>query len=238
MPPSLPQTIQTEEELDELLTRPRPELVQFVRELRSPLTILGAGGKMGPTLALLARRAANLAGHNLEIRAVSRFADAGAREWLENRGVSTLVCDLLDRRAVNRLLDSENVLYLVGIKFGTTQNPAQTWAVNTLVPAYILEQYPNACIVALSTGNVYPFSPVARGGAIESDPLTPIGEYGNAAVGRERIFEYFSQRNGTRAALLRLFYAVELRYGVLRDLADKIWAGQPIELANGWLNCI
>ena len=238
MSPSLPQTIRTEDELDELLTRPRPELVQFIRELHSPLMILGAGGKMGPTLAVLARRAAQEAGHKLEIRAVSRFANSRAREWLEAHGVSTLACDLLDRRAVCRLPDSENVLYFVGLKFGTVQNPAQTWAVNTLVPAHVMEQYSTARIVGLSTGNVYPFSSVARGGSVESDPLTPVGEYGNAAVGRERLFEYFSRRNGTRVALLRLFYAVELRYGVLRDLADRIWAGQPVGLANGWFNCI
>ena len=238
MSPSLPQTIRTEDELDELLTRPRPELVQFIRELRSPLMILGAGGKMGPTLAVLARRAAKEAGHKLEIRAVSRFANSRAREWLEARGVSTLACDLLDRRAVRRLPGSENVLYLVGLKFGTAQNPAQTWAVNTLVPANVMEQYSRARIVGLSTGNVYPFTRVARGGSVESDPLTPVGEYGNAAVGRERLFEYFSQRNGTPVALLRLFYAVELRYGVLRDLADKIWTGQAVELANAGFNCI
>jgi nucleoside-diphosphate-sugar epimerase len=235
---SLPQTIRTEDELGEVLTRPWPELVQFIRELRSPLLILGAGGKMGPTLAVLARRAANEAGHKLEIQAVSRFADTRARDWLEARGVSTLTCDLLDRRAVNRLPDSENVLYLVGLKFGTAQNPGQTWAVNTLVPAHVMEHYSAARIVALSTGNVYPFSPVDRRGSVESDPLTPLGEYGNAAVGRERIFEYFSQRHGTRVALLRLFYAVDLRYGVLRDLADRIWMGQPVELANGSFNCI
>ena len=238
MPPASPNIIQTEEELDELLTRPRPELVQFIQELRGPLTILGAGGKMGPTLALLARRAANLAGNNLEIRAVSRFADPRVRDWLEKRGVSTLACDLLERRAVSQLPDSENVLYLVGLKFGTAQNPAQTWAINTLVPAHILEQYQTARIVALSTGNVYPFTSVARGSSVESDPLTPLGEYGNAAVARERLFEFFSQRNGTRVALLRLFYAVELRYGVLRDLADRIWAGQPVELTNRSFNCI
>lgn len=233
-----PQTIESEEALDDLLTRPRAELVQFMKEVRSPLIILGAGGKMGPTLAVLARRAADQAGRNLEVRAVSRFADTRARHWLEAHGVATLSCDLLDEHAVSGLPASENVLYLVGLKFGTIQNPAQTWAVNTLVPAHVAEKYSTARIVALSTGNVYPFAAVACGGAIESDPLTPLGEYGNAAVGRERMFEFFSQRNGTRVALLRLFYAVELRYGVLRDLADRIWTGRPVEVANGWFNCI
>ncbi len=235
---SLPKTILTEEALDELLTRPGEKLVQFIKELSSPLMVLGAGGKMGPTLAVLARRAAVQAGHSLEINAVSRFADTRTRDWLEERGVFTVTRDLLDKTAVRRLPASDNVIYLVGLKFGTTQNPAQMWAINTLVPAHVAEHYSKARIVALSTGNVYPFGSVARGGSIESDPLTPLGEYGNTAVGRERIFEYFSHRNGTPIALLRLFYAVELRYGVLRDLADKVWTGQSIDLANGWFNCI
>src|SRR5437016_2469878 len=161
----LPQTIETEEELDERLTRPRAELVQFIQEVRSPLVILGAGGKMGPTLAVLARRAADLAGHKLEIIAVSRFEEPGAKNWLQARGVATLCCDLLDRQAVNRLPVSENVLYLVGLKFGTARNPEQTWAVNTLVSASVAELYSEARIVALSTGNVYPFSPASRGGS-------------------------------------------------------------------------
>jgi nucleoside-diphosphate-sugar epimerase len=234
----LPRTIDSEEALEEILTRPRDILVRFISSVKSPLVILGAGGKMGPTLAVLARLAAEKAGHKLEILAVSRFADLRAKDWLENHGVGTATCDLLDRQAVSRLPATENVLYLIGLKFGTAQNPAQTWAANTLVPAHVAEHYSAARIVALSTGNVYPFSTVAQDGAIESDPLTPLGEYANAAVGRERIFEYFSQRNGTRVALLRLFYAVELRYGVLRDIADKIWNSQPIDLANGWFNCI
>jgi nucleoside-diphosphate-sugar epimerase len=130
------------------------------------------------------------------------------------------------------------VLYLVGQKFGTTQNPSATWAANTIVPTRVAERYPDSRIVALSTGNVYPLSPVAHGGSMESDPLTPIGEYANAAVARERVFEYFSTRNGTRIVLLRLYYAVELRYGVLRDVAEKVWTNQPVELVNGHFNCI
>src|SRR5882672_5605448 len=231
-------TIETEESLDDLLTRPRAELVQFIKTVRTPLVILGAGGKMGPTLAVLARRAAEQAGHKIDIIAVSRFKDPGARRWLKNHAVTALACDLLDRREVSRLPASGNVLYLVGLKFGTAQKPAQTWATNAVVPALVSEHYSAARIVAVSTGNVYPPSAVASGGSVESDPLTPLGEYANAAVARERIFEFFSQRNGTRVALLRLFYATELRYGVLRDIADKIWAGEPVSLANGWSNCI
>jgi nucleoside-diphosphate-sugar epimerase len=235
--PDLPDIIETEEALDEILTRPRAELIQFIKSVRSPLMILGAGGKMGPTLAVLARRAAESAGHKLAVIAVSRFSDANARRWLEERGVQTLSCDLLDADAARKLPPADDILYLVGQKFGTTQSPAATWAANTLVPARVAGHCAGSRIVALSTGNVYPLSPVARGGSAEADPLTPMGEYANAAVGRERIFEFFSQRNGTRVALLRLFYAVELRYGVLRDIAEKIWTAQPVDLTNGHFNC-
>jgi nucleoside-diphosphate-sugar epimerase len=145
---------------------------------------------------------------------------------------------LYDAAAVQKLPAAEHVIFLVGQKFGTTQSPAGTWAANTIVPARVAEYYSQARIVALSTGNVYPLSPVARGGSLESDPLTPLGEYANATVGRERIFEFYSQRNGTCIVLLRLFYAVELRYGVLRDLAEKIRTGQTLDLANGHFNCI
>lgn len=235
---SQPDVIENEQALDELLTRPRPELVQFIKSVRSPLVILGAGGKMGPSLAVLARRAAEAASHKLDIIAVSRFSDTNARRWLEECEVRTLSCDLYDRAATRQLPETENVLFLVGQKFGTTQSPAATWAANTIVPARVAEHYAAARIVALSTGNVYPLSPVARGGSVESDPLTPLGEYANATVGRERVFEFFSQRNRTPVVMLRLFYAIDLRYGVLRDLAEKIWAGKPIDLANGHFNCI
>jgi nucleoside-diphosphate-sugar epimerase len=238
MPSLLPQTFRSEEELDAWLTRPRPELARFIRTLSSPLVILGAGGKMGPTLSVLARRAADEAGHPLDVIAVSRFGNETARRWLEQRGVHTLSLDLLEPGDVQQLPDAENVLYLVGLKFGTTQNPALTWAVNTLVPAQVMARYPQARIVALSTGNVYPLSPVAAGGSLETDPLTPLGEYANAAVARERLFEFCAQRSGARIALLRLFYAVELRYGVVADLARRILDGTPVPLATGAVNCI
>jgi nucleoside-diphosphate-sugar epimerase len=200
--------------------------------------LLGAGGKMGPSLAVLARRAAEAAGYPLEVIAASRFSNPQTRAWLEQRSVRTISCDLLDPKAVVALPPASDVISLIGLKFGTSQNPAATWATNTLAPPLIADRYPEARIVALSTGNVYPLSSVAEGGAVESDPLTPLGEYANAAVARERIFEYLSERNGIKVLLLRLFYAVELRYGVLRDLADKVWNGEPIDLANGFFNCI
>jgi len=224
--------------LDEVLTRPCGELIEFIKTVSSPLLVLGAGGKMGPTLAVLARRAAEAAGHPLEVVAVSRFSNAASRQWLEARGVRTVSADLLDATALARLPEAQNIIYLVGLKFGTAQNPAATWAINTLVPARVCERYPRSHIVALSTGNVYPQSDVTRGGSVETDPLTPLGEYANAAVGRERIFEFYSRQQNTTIAFLRLFYAVELRYGVLADIARKVHAGEPVMLGNGAFNCI
>jgi len=228
----------TEAELDDVLTRPRPVLVEFMRTVKSPLVILGAGGKMGPTLAVLARRAAEAAQHSLRVVAVSRFSDAYAKTALEKSGVETCEADLLERESYKRLPDAENIIYLVGLKFGTVQNPALTWAINTLVPAYAVERYPKARMVALSTGNVYPLVPVRSGGATEAHPLTPVGEYANAAVARERVFEYCAQKYGTSLTLLRLNYAVELRYGVLVDVARRVWTGETVDLASGYFNCI
>jgi nucleoside-diphosphate-sugar epimerase len=235
---SAPELIGTEDQLDHVLTQPRRVLIDSMRQFSSPLVVLGAGGKMGPSLAVLARRAAEAAQHGLKVIAVSRFSDAASRDWLEARGVDTISADLLNRAAVERLPDSANVVYLVGLKFGTAQNPSLTWAANTLVPAAIAERYSKARVVALSTGNVYPLVPVASGGAVETHPLTPLGEYANAAVARERIFEYLAARDGTRVVLLRLNYALELRYGVLVDLARKVMAEQPIDLTTGYCNVI
>ena len=234
----LPDALNTEAELDELLTCPRPVLVDFIKSLTSPLVILGAGGKMGPTLSWLARRAAEAAGHPLDILAVSRFTDPQAQRWLESRGVRTLCLDLLDRDALKRLPEAADVLYLVGRKFGTAQDAARTWAINTMVPAYVAERFPRARMVVLSTGNVYPLAPVSSGGSVESAPLTPLGEYANAAVARERLFEFFAQRKGTPICILRLNYAVDLRYGVLVDIARRVHAGESVSLATGYINCI
>lgn len=238
MATQLPVFIDSEDALDDVLTTPRPELVQFVQTLTSPLLILGAGGKMGPSLAVLAKRAADRAGHGLEVIAVSRFSDTAARDWLEQRGVRTLAADVLHREELAALPEADNILYLVGQKFGTAANPARTWVANTLAPALVAERYRGARIVALSTANVYPLSPVANGGSRETDPLTPLGEYANAAVARERIFEHFSLQFGTHVALLRLSYALDLRYGVIADIAGKIHRGEPVPLTSGYFNAI
>jgi nucleoside-diphosphate-sugar epimerase len=234
----LPASISSEEELDELLSRPTPALVRSIGQLKSPLVVLGAGGKMGPSLCVLARRAAAEAGHELNVVAVSRFSDSRVRSWLESRAVQTVSCDLLKRQAIEALPDCENLTYLVGLKFGTSQNPSLTWAVNTVVPSLVAQRYPRARIVALSTGNVYPFVPVASGGATESDGPAPIGEYAAAALARERILEHYSRTQGTPTVLLRLNYAVEMRYGVLAELAQKVWQNEPVDLLSGHFNCI
>lgn len=236
--PALPAIIESEEQLDELLTRPNAALVEFIKSVSSPLLVLGAGGKMGPSLSILAKRAAEEAKHRLEVIAVSRFSDKNAQKALKLRGIKTISSDLLDSSAVRKLPDAANIIYLVGLKFGTAENPSATWAMNTIVPARVMERHPGVRVVALSTGNVYPLSAVTRGGSTENDRLTPLGEYANAAVARERIFEFYSRQNKTPVALLRLFYAVELRYGVLVDIARKVHSGEPIELSNGFFNCI
>ena len=234
----LPQYIQTEQELDDALTQPSPGLVNWIRNIASPLVILGASGKMGPTLALLARRAADAASYPLEIIAASRFRDPSRIQWLEERGIRAHVCDLLDESSVRKLPDTQNVIYMVGQKFGTSANPSATWAANTIAPMRTSERYHHSRIVAISTGNVYPPSSIHQNGSTEKDPTTPVGEYANSAVGRERVFEYYSLKHQTPIALLRLFYAVELRYGVLVDLAWKVQKGEPISLENGYFNCI
>lgn len=230
--------ILTEADLDEVMTRPRPVLVESIRAVQSPLVILGGGGKMGPTLALLARRAADAAGTGLEVVSVSRFSNENTRGWLEEHGVRTLSLDLMEQSAYRSLPDSANVLYLIGQKFGTTENPGATWATNTLPPAYTCQRYPGARIAALSSGNVYPLTSVSGSGSREEDALTPLGEYANSCVARERIFDYFAGKNGTPVALIRLSYAVDLRYGVLYDIARRVFSGAPVDLRTGHFNCI
>ncbi len=167
--------ITTEAELNDLLTQPRTELVEFIRQVRSPLLVLGAGGKMGPTLAVLARRAADAAGHALHVIAVSRFNNSAARQWLESNGVETLSCDLFKPNEIARLPEAGDIIYLVGVKFGTSQNPSLTWAANTIIPTNVAERFPGLRMVALSTGNVYPLVPVTEGGATETSAADAAG---------------------------------------------------------------
>lgn len=200
--------------------------------------VLGAGGKMGPSLCLKARRAVMASDADVDVVAVSRFSDAEARAALERDGIETIACDLMDPAAVDELPDADNVIFLVGWKFGTHDNPGRTWTVNSLTPSLVARRYPEARIVALSSGNVYPFRRPQDGGSKEDDPVGPIGEYAWSCLGRERVFEHWSIENGTRVVLVRLNYAVELRYGVLVDIALRIRDGLPVDLSTGFLNCI
>lgn len=237
---ALPTVVDSVSLLDEVLTRPSPALCEMITTLASPLVILGAGGKMGPSLAVLAKRAAQAAGHSLDVIAVSRFRNADAPQWLEQRNVKVVQADVFDAAQLAQLPDASNVLYLVGMKFGTTSDPVPTWITNTLGPIQASQRYPGSRFVALSTGNVYPLVHLASRGSVESDPLTPIGEYPNAAVARERIFEHYASSAGSLSptTLIRLNYAHDLRYGVISDIAGKIFQQQPIDVSMPAFNAI
>lgn len=202
------------------------------------IVILGAGGKMGPTLAVMARRALGIAGSSARVIAVSRFASGGRRAWLEEHGVETIVCDLLDRAAVAALPDAPNVVFMAGQKFGTADAPSRTWMLNVVAPANAAERYASSRIVAFSTGNVYALTAAAGGGSRETDPLQPVGEYAASCVGRERVFEFAAATRNTACAIVRLNYAIDLRYGVLTDLALRIHGGDPVPLAMARVNVI
>jgi nucleoside-diphosphate-sugar epimerase len=225
-------------ELDEALSEPRSRTVAALAECPGDIMILGAGGKMGPTLTLMARRAIAAAGGTFRVIAVSRWSSAAAERSLSDNGITTLRCDLLDPAAVRQLPRVPNVIFMAGQKFGTTGSPALTWGMNTLVPAYCCEHLRESQIVAFSTGNVYPLSPVDAGGSRETDALGPVGEYAASCVGRERMLELASQRHGTRVSIIRLNYATELRYGVLVDIATSVARGEPVSLAMGYVNVI
>jgi len=235
---SLPGRVESEEELEEMLSRPTPETVKAVSRLDGDILILGVSGKIGPTLARLVKRAVEEGGLDKRVIGVSRFSTPGLREELERTGVETVSCDLLEEDEVEKLPEASNVIYMVGRKFGTEEDSSLTWAINTYIPAVVSRRFKKSRMVVFSTGNVYPLVPVSSGGADESTPPTPVGEYAQSCLGRERIFEYFSKKYGLKTLFLRLNYAIDLRYGVLLDLAKKVFEGLPIDLRMGYVNVI
>ena len=225
--------IETVAQLEDKLSEPTPKVIQAMAELDGDILILGAAGKMGPNLAQMAARAVQLAGVEKRITAVARKVSSEIKESFDRFGIEIISADLFDKEALSALPDSKNVMFMAGKKFGSTGDEWNTWAINTYLPGLVAERFADSRIVVFSTGNVYPMTPVAHGGASEDCPPAPVGEYAQSCLGRERIFEYFSIKNGTPCLIYRLCYAVELRYGIVLDIAQKVYSGQPIDLTMG-----
>jgi nucleoside-diphosphate-sugar epimerase len=226
------QQISTLSELEEELSRPSEADCNFIAGLQGDIVVLGAGGKIGPSLVGLLDRANRKTGARKRIFAASRSGAALPAD------VESLRCDLLDQKDVSTLPKVENVLYLAGRKFGSSERPDLTWASNCIIPVWVGRHFRESRIVVYSTGNVYPFREISTGGSLETDTLQPIGEYAQSCVARERLFEFHSNEYGTRCVLFRLNYAVDLRYGVLVDVAERVFNGQPIDLTVPVVNVI
>ncbi|MEV4290591.1 NAD-dependent epimerase/dehydratase family protein [Nonomuraea bangladeshensis] len=227
--------MRTTAELEERLARPSQGLVDDLGKLDGDIMILGAGGKLGPSLV---RLALNATGGDRRIIAVSRFSEPGLAAALRDEGATVIAADVADEAALGELPDAPNVVFLVGAKFGTSGREHAAWFTNTYLPGRVADRFAGSRIAALSTGNVYPLVPVAEGGSTEDSPVGPVGDYAMSCLGRERVLTHFAERNSTPMSLLRLNYAVELRYGVLVDLAQKVLAGQPVDLTTGQVNVV
>lgn len=235
---ALPQAINDVAHLEDALSTPTPGVVEAVSEVDGDFLVLGAAGKMGPTLCRMAKRACEEAGLDRRVIAVSRFSSPGSEHPFAAHGIETIKADLLDERTLDALPDAPNVVYMAGMKFGSSGSQSTTWAMNAFLPGLVASRFRHSRIVAFSTGNVYPLSRVVLGGSVETDPPGPVGEYAMSCLGRERLFEHFSRSFGTEIALLRLNYAAELRYGVLVDIARAVWAEEPVDVTMGVVNVI
>ena len=232
------QKIWTEQKLNDLLTTPSERLIEDIKKIEGDIMVLGAAGKTGPTLFLLTRNAISAAGINKKVIAVSRFSDPIATKLLTDNGVEIVSADLLEDNILDTLPDVENVIYMAGKKFGTDGQESLTWAMNAWLPSRVAARFRNCRITVFSTGNVYPQVEVSSGGADEKTPPAPIGEYAMSSLARERMFEYAAKAYGTKIAIYRLNYAVDLRYGILSDIAHNILSNEPISIATPSFNCI
>nr|WP_255688236.1 epimerase [Pontibacillus sp. HN14] len=217
---------------------PSEKLVKDLSRINGDIMILGVGGKMGPTLAKLAKNAVDQLPHPKKIYAVSRFTKGSLQQELEACGIETIAADLLDERQLDQLPNVKNIIYMVGHKFGTTGHEHFTWAMNAYLPGRIAEKFKDSRIVSFSTGNVYPFSSVKEGGATEEDSTGPVGEYAQSCLGRERIWSYYSYKYNIPQLHFRLNYAIDLRYGVLLEIAKAVKEGKPIDITMGHVNVI
>jgi hypothetical protein len=233
-----PAQIKDVDELEEMLSRPSDAAIGAMSRLKGDVIVLGVAGKMGPTLARMIVRASEAANVKRKVIGVARFSNPAEAKKLETWGIQTIKADLLDQSQLDQLPDAPNVVYMAGMKFGSTGNESLTWAMNSYLPGMVSQKYQRSTIVAFSTGNVYGLSPIARGGSIESDALNPLGDYAMSCLGRERIFEHFSRSLHIPMAMIRLNYATEMRYGVLVDLAQRVWNGEDIDVSMGTMNAI
>ena len=228
----------TDHEIEQLLSTPTAGAIEAVRQLDGDYMVLGVGGKMGTSTAVMLRRALDAAGKKSKVYGVSRFSRPEAKAELEQSGVLALSCDLADPEQVAKLPEVTNVEYLAGQKFGTDSAPDETWIQNTVVPSLVARKFRASRIVVFSTGCVYPFTPTDGRGATEATPLALMGEYASTCVGRERVFTHYSRKYGTKRLMYRLNYSVELRYGVLVDIGQRVLAGEPVDITMGVFNLI
>lgn len=224
--------------LEHQLLAPSTALIEDIKKIQGDIIFLGIGGKMGPSMAKLAIRAIQAAGIDKKVIGVSRFSTNELQQELEDLGIRTIACDLLDPEQLKELPQVPNVIYLAGHKFGTTGNEDFTWAMNTYLPGMIASHFKKSNIVAFSSGNVLPFVPISQAGVSEETTPEPVGEYAQSCLGRERMFEYFAKKNNTPTLIYRLNYAVDFRYGVLVEIAKAVKAQLPIDLTTENVNVI